>query len=155
MLDIDARVDDIGAGSLAGARVVHVRRLVDGPVRDARKTPRHVGLLDLLVDGEDGVLLNIIDLGEVLHLLESLAAEVGGETAEFAVAVDVRGLEPLDGVLESAVGSALLELDDVAARDELRRAGLDDGCREGEREKGRDGGEMHRERWLEDGGKDL
>ena len=42
------------------------------------------------------------------------------------------GPEALDGVLESGIAGSILELDDVAARNDLSATGLDDWCREGE-----------------------
>ncbi len=62
MVDVDAGVNDVGAGSRASARVVDVRGLVGGAVRDAGETPGDVLLGDDVVDGEDGVLLDVFDL---------------------------------------------------------------------------------------------
>jgi hypothetical protein len=162
VLDVDAGVDDIRAGAGTGARVVHVQALVAGAVRDASKTPRDVGALgDDLVDGVDGVLLNVLNLralsaearfisqrithlGQVLDGLEGRAAQVGRETLELAVAVDVVGADTLDGVQEGRVGGTILELDDVAAGDELSSAGLNHRRREGQGKQRCQGEVVHR-----------
>lgn len=130
MLDVDARVDDIGAGSRTGGLVVDVRGLVLGTVRNARQAPGDVLLGDVVVDGEDSVLLNVFDVGKVLDCLERLAAQVGREALELGVAVDMLGVhggEAVDGVLDFARRGAVLELDDIAAGNHLGgSARLDD-----------------------------
>jgi len=105
-------------------------------VRDTSKPPRDVGLCDDLVDVVNGVLLDVFNLGEVLNSLEGGAAQIRSEALELAVAVDVVGPDPLDGVEERSVRRAIFELDDVAARDELGCARLDHRRREGEGKKG-------------------
>lgn len=75
-------------------------------------------------------------LGQGLDSLDTGAVEVGGEALELLGAVHVLGrrLEALDGVLHGRVGGALLELDDVGARDGGSGQGLDQGSRERQRE---------------------
>ena len=161
MLDVNAGVDDVRAGAGAGAGVVHVRGLVGGAVGDAGKTPGDVGLRDGLVDGVDGVLLDVVDLelllrrarcvglgcgthlGQVLDGLEGRAAQVGGKAPELAVAVDVVGPDPLDGVQERGLRRTILELYDVAARDKLGCAGLDHRRRKGQGQQACQGEVMH------------
>jgi hypothetical protein len=161
VVDIDARVNNVRAGTSAGTVVVHVRGRVGGTVRDASKTPGNVGLGDGLVDGVDGVLLDILDLralsktrcvtpgGRHTHLrqildgLEGRLAKIGGETLELAVAVDVVGPNSLDSVQECGVRSAILELDNVAARNELGCAGLNHRRREGQGQERCQGEVMH------------
>ena len=59
---VDARVDDVGAGALAGAVVVDVLGGSGGAVGDTAEAPGDVRLGDDVVDGEDGVLFNVFDL---------------------------------------------------------------------------------------------
>lgn len=72
------------------------------------------------------------------HSLEGLVAQVGRKAPELARLVHMLGrdgLESQDGALDGALRGSVLELDDVAARDDLGDAvGLDDG-----RERGREG----------------
>ena len=65
MLDVDASVNHIGAGTGTSARVVRVRRGVLAARRNASQAPGDIGLRDGLVDGEDGILLDILDLIDV------------------------------------------------------------------------------------------
>ena len=65
MLDVDASVNHIGAGTGTSARVVRVRRGVLAAGRNASQAPGDILLRDDLVDGEDSVLLDILDLADV------------------------------------------------------------------------------------------
>jgi len=70
-------------------------------------------------------------LRKALQGAKGLGVQLGGEALELARLEDVLGinrLEAVDGALESAVGGAILELDDVLVGDELGAAGLDHGC---------------------------
>jgi hypothetical protein len=60
--DVDARVDNVRAGALAGTVVVHVAGGARGAVRDARQAPGDVLLGHVVVGRDDGVLLDVLDL---------------------------------------------------------------------------------------------
>lgn len=60
---VNTRVDDVRAGARASSLVVDIRGGTRGTVRDARQTPGDVvSLGDRLLRGDDGVLLNVLDL---------------------------------------------------------------------------------------------
>lgn len=59
---VDASVDDVGAGAGTGAVVVGVGGAARFLVGDAAKAPRSILLRGEGVDGEDGILLNVVDL---------------------------------------------------------------------------------------------
>ena len=65
MLDVDASVNHVGAGTGTSARVVRVRRGVLAARRNASQAPGDIILRDGLADGEDGILLDILDLVDV------------------------------------------------------------------------------------------
>ncbi len=70
VVDVDARVNDVGAGALAGALVVDVRGFARCAVRDAGQAPGDVSLRDEAIDGDDGVLLNVFNLvGQLEHTI--------------------------------------------------------------------------------------
>lgn len=164
VVDIDARVNNVRAGALASGLVVDVRRGARGAVRDACQAPWNIGLRDIVARRHDGVLLNVVDLrsrvsvhvmsseikwlylGQLADRIQHLRVQLGREALEVAGAVDMLGrgrLELLDGVEQRVLGRAVLELDDVVARDELDTPRLDDGRREGEGEEGGPGEELH------------
>ena len=62
MACVDARVDHVRAGTFTSAVVIHVAGCAAGLVGDAAEAPWSTGLRDVCVDGEDGLLLNILDL---------------------------------------------------------------------------------------------
>lgn len=107
---IDARVNHVRARALARAAVVDVRVAPGLAVRDAPEALRRAGLLPEGVDGEDGVLLHVVDLrpasatteprprpwpatniGPLSKSLDVLGAELPGEAAD-RVLVHVVGL---------------------------------------------------------------
>ena len=59
---LDTSVDDIGASASTSAGVVLVGGATLGAVGDAAEAPRGAGLLSVGLDGDDGVLLNVLDL---------------------------------------------------------------------------------------------
>jgi hypothetical protein len=61
---VNAGVDDIGAGSCTGAVVVDVGSASLFMVGDTTETPRGIVLRSVSVDGEDGILLNVVDLSK-------------------------------------------------------------------------------------------
>lgn len=78
-------------------------------------------------------------LRQLANSIENLGSQRRSEALEVAGTVDVlgpAGLELLEGVLQGTLGSAVLELDNVVAGDQLGCPRLDDGCREGKGEEG-------------------
>lgn len=59
---LNTGVNDIGAGTLSGARVVGIRGTTTLAVGDASKSPSCALLLGNSVDADDGILLNRLDL---------------------------------------------------------------------------------------------
>lgn len=59
---VDARVDHVRARAGTSRVVVDVGRRTAGAVRKARDSPGRVGLRDIRVDLEDGLLLDVFDL---------------------------------------------------------------------------------------------
>ena len=66
---LDASVDDIGAGATAAAGIILVCGAALAAVRDASETPGGAGLLSVRVDGDYGILLNVLDLNLVSGVL--------------------------------------------------------------------------------------
>ena len=62
MVVLDTGVDDVRAGAGARAVVVGVVGAAGLAVRDAAETPGGVALRDVLVDADDGILLDVLDL---------------------------------------------------------------------------------------------
>lgn len=62
MAGVDTGVNDVGAGALAARGVVGVRGLARGPGREAGKAPGSTVLSGVRVDGNHGILLNVLDL---------------------------------------------------------------------------------------------
>jgi hypothetical protein len=60
--DVDARVDNVRTGALAGTVIVHVAGGARSAVRDARQAPWDVVLGHVVVGRNDGVLLYVLDL---------------------------------------------------------------------------------------------
>jgi hypothetical protein len=60
--DVDARVNNVRAGALAGTVIIHVAGGARGAVRDARQAPWDVVLGHVVVGRDDGVLLDVLDL---------------------------------------------------------------------------------------------
>lgn len=69
MLNIDTGVDDIRASALSGALVVGVSPATRLGAGEAGNTPRSIVLLDGSLDGDDGILLNVLDLNIVSVIL--------------------------------------------------------------------------------------
>lgn len=149
---VDTSVDDVRARAGTGAVIVGVGGRSLGLGRETSQAPRSVALRDISVDGEDGLLLNILDLyhvsanetgihfpgycatylREVAELLEEVHVKFAGEALEALVAVDKVGLFALagdaaQGSIESLAAGTLLQLDDVLAGDDLASARLDKG----------------------------
>jgi hypothetical protein len=59
---VDASVNDVGTSALASAAVIGVGGLARGLLGDTSETPGSTGLGSVSVDGDNGILLNIIDL---------------------------------------------------------------------------------------------
>lgn len=59
---VDASVNDVGTGALTSAVVVGVGGLTRSLLGDASETPGSTSLGSVSVDGDDGILLNVIDL---------------------------------------------------------------------------------------------
>lgn len=66
---VDTSVEDVGAGAGTGAVVVDVRAAATAAVGDAAQTPGGVGLADVGVNGEDLLLLDVVDLWEKKSLV--------------------------------------------------------------------------------------
>jgi len=62
MLNVNSRIDDIRTGSRSCTLIILVRCLALGAMRDTGQTPGDILLRDDIVDGEDGVLFNVVDL---------------------------------------------------------------------------------------------
>ena len=78
----DTSVNDVGADTLTSAVVVDVGAGGQGSVRDTAKTPGRAGLGDVGVDGDNGILLNVLDLFylsvKILYLIVSRFSHQGG-----------------------------------------------------------------------------
>ena len=59
---LNTGVDDVRAGAGARTVVVGVVGAAGFAVRDAAETPGGVALRDVLVDADDGILLDVLDL---------------------------------------------------------------------------------------------
>lgn len=125
----DASVDHIRAGTGAITVVASVGGLTPGLGRKAGQAPGGVRLGYKGVDGIDGLLLDILHLGERLDGREGVGVDGGREALELAPE-DVVGLglaELGDGSRQGGIAGRALELDDVLSRDHLTGAGLEDG----------------------------
>lgn len=65
---VDTSVDDIGTGPCTGAVVVDVGSASLFMVGDTAETPRGIVLRSVSVDGEDGILLDVVDLSKHQNL---------------------------------------------------------------------------------------
>ena len=147
MVDINAGINNIGAGTLTSAIVVSVGLTTGLVARDAGKTPRSIVLLSSSLDGDDSVLLNVLDLfllasfvnpsrvthiRIVLELLNLILLQSSSKAIE-ALGVGVIGIS-LDGRhsrRDRSSPNATLHLDNVLAIDKLDATRAKDGSRLG------------------------
>lgn len=120
MASIDTSVQDVSAGAGAGRVVVDVRGRAAATVRDTAETPGGTGLGGVGLEGDDGVLLNEVDVGVVAEGVEGLLVQAAGEAAEAVLedVVDVVLGQDAHGVLQGGECGGVLELDDVLVSDE-------------------------------------
>ena len=138
---VNASVDDVGAGAGTGVGIVGVGGASGGSRGDTGKTPGGASLG--LLDGDNGVLLNVVDRGVVLESLELGGGQAGSEAAEaLGVGVVGLGLDGVDGRVDGGADGVLGELDNVLALKDLGVAGSQDGSGRVALD-GRGGGQRH------------
>ena len=123
---VDTSVNDVGAGAGTARVVVGVGGRASVPVGETGKTPGSTSLGDVGLGGEDGVLLDVLDLGVEAESLNGLVVELTGEALEGTL-VALGGLATTDALANSAVddglGGGRLVLDDVLAGNDLASSG--------------------------------
>lgn len=136
---IDTGVDDIRAGVGTATVIIDVAGGSKGLGGDTSQTPgsrtlSEVGtVLELYRLGQvglnNGVLLNVVNEGEIGEDFDNVIGDLGRETLVFAKAVDVLGTlgEDLQGLLDNVLEGIILHLDDVFAGDCMACAGLEHG----------------------------
>lgn len=144
MVSLDAGVNDVGAGSCAGAVVVGVASWATLTSRDTGKTPGGTGLGGVRSERHDSILLDEVDLicflsvlilaktatcmgvsdwatytGIVTEELKGLGVDLAREALEGTL-VDVLGLarQELETLINGGEGGDVLVLDDVGILDQ-------------------------------------
>lgn len=123
---VDTSVDNVRASTGTGAIVVAVGGATRSAAGDASKTPGSTSLRDNGVDGELGLLLDVLNLGEVADGLEGSIVKSTSEALELATLVDLVGLVLAEDLIHDGIGGTILELDNVLAGNDLASAGRDD-----------------------------
>lgn len=142
---VDTSVDNVRASTGTGAIVVAVGGATRSAAGDASKTPGSTSLRDNGVDGELGLLLDVLNLregsvlicwsgfilmssylGEVANGLEGSIVKSTSEALELATLVDLVGLVLAEDLIHDGIGGTILELDNVLAGNDLASAGRDD-----------------------------
>lgn len=125
MGSVDTSVNDVGASTRAGSVIVGVGSATGRLGRDTGETPRGVGLGGR--DGDDRILLDVLNGGVVTKGRQLLLGEAGGETVEVVgIGVVGIGLDRGDRTVDGSSNNVLLELDDVLAIDQAGTAGDDE-----------------------------
>lgn len=145
VVDINAGIDNVGASTLASGIVIGVSLAASLVARDTGKTPGSIVLLSSSLDGDDGILLNVLDLfllassdnppgvthiRVVLELLNLIFLQ-GSSKAVEALGVGVVGIS-LDGRnsrRDRSSANATLHLDNVLAIDKLNATWAENGSR--------------------------
>jgi hypothetical protein len=122
---INTSVNDVSASTRTGSVIVGVGSATGRLRRDTGETPRGVGLGGR--DGDDRILLDVLNGGVVTKSGQLLLGKAGGETVE-TVGIGVVGisLDRGDGTVDGSSDNVLLELDDVLAIDQAGAAGDDE-----------------------------
>lgn len=91
VVDINAGIDNVGASTLTSAVIVGVSLATRPVTRDAGKTPRSIVLLGGGLDGDDSVLLDVLNLVLLASLMNSsLISLTLGSCLSFSISSSFR-----------------------------------------------------------------
>jgi hypothetical protein len=93
MLNVDTGVNDVRASTLASALVVGVSLAARSGAGNAGDTPRSIVLVDGSLDGDDSILLNVLDLRFVSITLTDWLGCIGltlGSCLSFSISSSLR-----------------------------------------------------------------
>jgi hypothetical protein len=133
MASVNAGIQDVAASTGAGAGIIHIVGVASGAVGDAAQTPRSTRLGGVGVKGDNGILLDVVNLekvsvgaaigwarrrayiGVVTESLQGLLVELSSETLEEGAVDSIGGSgeDAGDGIVDGGEGGLVLELDNV------------------------------------------